>query len=81
LLSREVRIDDGSEADASHRSAAERVIAAMRERADGTLPLSAMAEIAHLNPYYFARVFRRITGVTPGEFSTALRLERSRSCS
>ncbi len=50
----------------------------MRERVDDTLPLHAMAEIAHLSPYHFARVFRQVTGVPPGEFLGALRLERAK---
>jgi AraC family transcriptional regulator len=50
----------------------------MRERTDEVLPLEAMAEIAHLSPYHFARTFRRVTGVPPGEFLGALRLERAK---
>lgn len=63
---------------ASQRTAVERVIAEMRERVDETLSLRAMAEIAHLSPYHFARTFRRVTGVPPGEFLGALRLQRAK---
>lgn len=64
--------------DASHRATVERVVAEMRERVDETLSLQAMAEIAHLSPYHFARTFRRVTGIPPGAFMTALRLERAK---
>jgi AraC family transcriptional regulator len=63
---------------ASHLEAVERVIAAMRERVDNTLPLYAMAEIAHLSPYHFARTFRQVTGIPPGEFLGNLRLQRAK---
>lgn len=61
--------------DASHRATVERVIAEMRERVDETLSLRAMAEIAHFSPYHFARTFRQVTGIPPGKFLGALRLE------
>lgn len=63
---------------ASHRATVERVVAEMRERVDETLSLRAMAEIAHLSPYHFARTFRRVTGIPPGEFLGALRLQRAK---
>ena len=50
----------------------------MRERVDDTLPLHAMVEIVHLSPYHFTRVFRQVTGIPPGEFLAALRLERAK---
>lgn len=50
----------------------------MRERVDETLSLRAMAEIAHLSPYHFARTFQRVTGIPPGEFLGALRLQRAK---
>lgn len=64
--------------DTSHRATVERVIAAMRERVNNPLPLRAMAEIAHLSPYHFARTFRRVTGIPSGEFLGALRMERAK---
>lgn len=68
----------GGEAASSHRLAVERVVAAMREEAGGPLSLRDMADIAHLSPFHFARTFRRVTGVSPGEFYTAVRLERAK---
>jgi len=64
--------------DTAHRAIVERVVAEMRERVDETLSLRAMAEIAHLSPYHFARTFRRVTGIPPGEFLAALRLQRAK---
>lgn len=58
--------------------AVERVILAMRERLDRTLTLHEMAEIAHLSPFHFVRVFRHVVGVPPGEFRGALRLEEAK---
>ncbi len=71
-------VDHFSHASALHGPAIERVISAMRGRVGDTLPLHAMAEIAHLSPYHFARVFRQVTGIPSGEFLNALRLERAK---
>lgn len=57
-------------------SAVGRTITAMREH--GSLSLAEMADIAHLSPYHFSRVFRRVTGIPPGEFMSALRIERAK---
>jgi AraC family transcriptional regulator len=64
--------------DESHLATVERVVAEMRERVDETLSLRSMAGIAHLSPYHFARTFRRITGIPPGEFLSTLRLQRAK---
>ena len=61
-----------------HAPVVERVIAAMHWGDDGALRLGTMAEMANLSPYHFTRTFRRITGVPPGEFLTAVRLERAK---
>ena len=66
-----------SPAPSRHAPLVERVIAAMH-RGDGALRLGTMAEMANLSPYHFTRTFRRITGVPPGEFLTAVRLERAK---
>ena len=50
----------------------------MREGTDGPLSLRDMADVAHLSPFHFARVFKGVTGISPGEFSGALRLERAK---
>ncbi len=61
-----------------HAPAIEQVVRAMH--ADGDrLDLHSMAEIAHLSPFHFSRVFRSVTGAPPGVFLSALRLERAKS--
>lgn len=74
----EMDADRAPEPIGAHWQAVERVLAAMRERVDDSLPLTSMAEIAHLSPYHFIRVFRQAVGSPPGEFLTALRLERAK---
>ena len=56
----------------------EQVIAEMRKGVGGPLSLGNMADMAHLSTYHFARTFRRVTGVPPGEFLSALRLEEAK---
>jgi AraC family transcriptional regulator len=63
---------------AVHGCAVERVLATMRERLDEDLTLHDMADVAHLSPYHFTRVFRHVTGIPPCEFLTALRLQEAK---
>lgn len=66
----------------SHAQAVERVIHAMRGRLAAPLAtpltLGEMAEIACLSPFHFIRVFNAVTGLPPGEFSAALRLDAAK---
>lgn len=63
----------------AHYRLVENVVGEMRRSADaGGLSLNEMADVAHLSPYHFARTFRRVTGIPPGEFMNALRLERAK---
>lgn len=62
----------------SHQMAIERVVLAMRERLREPLSLEDMADIAHLSPYHFSRVFHRVIGVPPSEFLAALRLDAAK---
>lgn len=62
----------------SHSLAVERVIQTMRARLSEPLSLEEMAEIACLSPFHFNRVFRSITGIPPGEFLAALRMEAAK---
>lgn len=64
---------------ACHERAVHRVIAAMHERLDEDLPLRTMAEVAIMSPFHFNRTFHNVTGLPPGHFLTALRLERARN--
>lgn len=56
----------------------ERVIAALRDSDASRLSLRDMADIACLSPFHFSRLFRRVTGIPPGEFAAAVRLERAK---
>lgn len=58
-------------------SAVEQAVVAMRARPEERLPLAAMAETARLSPHHFGRIFREVTGVSPGRFRRALRMERA----
>ena len=64
-----------SAAQLDHRRAVERVIAVMTERLNERLSLEELASVAFFSPYHFHRVFRQVTGVPPGRFFTALRME------
>ena len=61
-----------------HHRAVERVVDAMRNGLEETLSLEEMAEIAIMSPFHFNRVFRRLTGVPPCQFLSALRLEKAK---
>lgn len=63
---------------ATHSLAVERVIDAMRANVAEPLSLEEMAEIAYLSPFHFNRVFRSLTGIPPGEFHAALRLDAAK---
>src|SRR5438309_1587588 len=65
-------------AEQAHSVAIERAILAMRERLQEPLSLQDMADIAHMSPYHFSRVFHRLIGIPPGEFLTALRLDAAK---
>jgi AraC family transcriptional regulator len=56
----------------------EQVLAVMRQDLATPLSLHALAECAGLSPFHFARVFRRVTGIPPGAFLAALRLEEAK---
>lgn len=58
-----------------HLAAIDRVIAAMRAEPGASFTLDQFAEIASFSPYHFARLFRQVVGIPPGEFHAALRYE------
>jgi len=60
-------------------TAVERALATMRGPLDRPLPLATLAEVAGLSPFHFARTFRQATGIPPGRFLAALRLERAKA--
>jgi AraC-like DNA-binding protein len=61
----------------SHVAAVEVVIAAMRSRPEAPLDLAEMAQLAGLSRFHLDRVFREITGISPRQFQTSLRLNRA----
>ena len=62
----------------AHHLAVERVIGVMRSRRDEPLTVPEMADVAHLSPAHFTRVFHQVTGVSPTQFLCALRLEAAK---
>ena len=54
------------------------VVEAMRAEIDYPFTLDIFAEIASYSPYHFARMFRDIVGLPPGEYLAALRFERAK---
>jgi AraC family transcriptional regulator len=63
--------------DAHWRSVA-RVVAALRERFAEPISLDEMARIAISSPFHFNRVFRQMTGLPPGRFVCALRIQAAK---
>ena len=58
--------------------AVERSIATMWNRYSEPLTLAELAETATFSKFYFSRVFRSVTGTSPGRFLTAIRLYRAK---
>ncbi len=63
---------------AAHRQAVECAIQAMHTHLHELLTLEDLASVACLSPSHFHRVFRRLIGIPPGEFLSALRLQMAR---
>lgn len=61
------------------QSAVERVINTMWERYHEPLTLADMADTAIFSRFYFSRVFRSVTGTSPGRFLTAIRLYKAKN--
>ncbi|NUR47394.1 MAG: helix-turn-helix transcriptional regulator [Hamadaea sp.] len=58
--------------------AVERVIAVMRDNLDEQLTIDDMAKVAMFSKFHFSRIFQRVTGLSPGRFLSALRLQRAK---
>src|SRR5712691_7666180 len=58
--------------------AVERAIQAMHTHLHELLTLEDLASVACLSPSHFHRVFRRLIGIPPGEFLSALRFQAAR---
>lgn len=59
-------------------NAVERVIAAMHDNLGEELTIDDMARVAMFSKFHFSRMFLRVTGVSPGRFLSALRLQRAK---
>ena len=62
----------------ARQQAVERVVEVLRERFADPLSLDDMAHIAISSPFHFNRVFRQVTGLPPGRFLSALRLQAAK---
>jgi AraC family transcriptional regulator len=63
---------------AAQTQAVERAIQIMHTHLHEVLTLDDLASVAYLSPSHFKRVFRRLIGISPGEFLSALRLQAAR---
>ncbi len=55
-----------------------RVIQAMRDNLGEQLTIDDMARTAMFSKFHFSRAFQRVTGVSPGRFLSALRLQEAK---
>ncbi|MFK0252767.1 AraC family transcriptional regulator [Streptomyces sp. NPDC090445] len=55
-----------------------RVISSMQENLGQELTIDEMAKTALFSKFHFTRIFKNATGITPGRFLSALRLERAK---
>lgn len=62
----------------AHTQAVESAIRTMHTHLQEALTLEDLASVACLSPFHFARVFRHLIGIPPGEFLTALRFQTAR---
>ncbi|KQV13765.1 helix-turn-helix transcriptional regulator [Kitasatospora sp. Root107] len=60
------------------QAAVERAIATMWDRYEEPLSLDDIADTAILSKFYFSRVFRTLTGTSPGRFLSAIRLHKAK---
>lgn len=58
--------------------AIEYAVRMIRERYSEPISLDQLADAAMVSKFHFLRTFRRITGVTPGRFLSAVRLEEAK---
>jgi AraC family transcriptional regulator len=64
--------------DASIERSMERVVYQMEERLGEEITIDDLARAALFSKFHFSRLFQRTTGVSPGRFLSALRLERAK---
>ncbi|HEV2851251.1 MAG TPA: helix-turn-helix domain-containing protein [Thermoanaerobaculia bacterium] len=66
------------ETETAHREAVERVIRTLKHDPAAELPLEELARLALISRFHFNRVFRQLTGIPPGQFHSALRLQEAK---
>ncbi|WP_117208742.1 helix-turn-helix domain-containing protein [Allorhizocola rhizosphaerae] len=64
--------------DAGIEKAVIRVIESMRENLGDELTMDDLARTARFSKFHFSRIFQRVTGITPGRFLSALRLQKAK---
>jgi AraC family transcriptional regulator len=55
--------------------AVERAVETMRDNLGERLTIDDLARSAMFSKFHFSRVFQRVTGVSPGRFLSAMRLD------
>jgi AraC family transcriptional regulator len=55
-----------------------RVLAFIDEHLEEAMPVKQLADVVHMSPYHFARMFRRATGQPPHAYITLQRMERAK---
>jgi AraC-like DNA-binding protein len=73
-----LRVLPGGTVTDQFEKAAERAIAAMREDLGAPLTVDDLARAAMFSKFHFTRIFQRVTGVSPGRFLSALRLQQAK---
>jgi AraC family transcriptional regulator len=58
--------------------AVERVIRSMREQLGEPITIDDMARTAMFSKFHFSRMFQRVTGISPGRFLSAMRLQEAK---
>lgn len=56
-----------------------RAVELMHARLEENLPLEEIAAAAHLSPFHFARLFKKLTGATPHAYLATLRVARAQN--
>jgi AraC-like DNA-binding protein len=59
----------------AHADGIAQVVRLLREEPEAALTVRQLAQLTYLSPYHFIRVFEQVTGLSPGDFRAALRLE------
>jgi AraC-like DNA-binding protein len=55
-----------------------RVLEHMEAHLDQELPVTALAVVAQMSPFYFSRLFKQSTGLSPHQYLLRQRIERAR---